>query len=224
MTRTNWWGCGLNTRSRPICVLSDKTRKVKRFQWANNIAGQSCHQLIVLSGWPTNSTLAYVVGAVGKFKTYPWINMKRARSVYSWCSNMFGSAFILAGAWEGGVEILYQIFGPGLLGSWAVGNLCKSEIAQKAISLHDLAGPKAQRMGGGSQVSNFLVSQNWPGGKLKKYTFLNYTWFIRDKRPGKGKLACFFRKCRKTGYQLSKSANHTQNGFCLLNQWILTSY
>ena len=73
---------------------------------------------------------------------------------------MFGSAFILAGAWEGGVEILYQIFGPGLLGSWAVGNLCKSEIAQKAISLHDLAGPKAQRMGGDSQVSNLLVSQN----------------------------------------------------------------
>ena len=69
-------------------------QKVKRFEWANNIPGQSCHQLIVLSGWPTNWTLAYIVGAVGKFKTSPWINMKRARSVYSWCSNMFGSAFI----------------------------------------------------------------------------------------------------------------------------------
>ena len=45
---------------------------------------------------------------------------------------------------EEGVEILYQIFGPGLLGSWAGGNLCKSEIAQKAISLHDLAGAEAK--------------------------------------------------------------------------------
>ena len=94
---------------------------------------------------------------------------------------------------EEGAEILYQIFGPGLLGSWAVGNLCKSEIAQKAISLHDLAGPKAQRMGGDSQVSNFLVSQNWPGRQIEEiHIFLNYTWLIDDKRPGKGKLASVF--------------------------------
>ena len=68
---------------------------------------------------------------------------------------MFGSAFILAGAWEGGVEILYQIFGPGLLGSWAVGNLCKSEIAQKAISLHDLAGAKSAKNGRGFSGQQF---------------------------------------------------------------------
>ena len=68
---------------------------------------------------------------------------------------MFGSAFILAGAWEGGVEILYQIFGPGLLGSWAGGNLCKSEIAQKAISLHDLAGAKSAKNGRGFSGQQF---------------------------------------------------------------------
>ena len=79
---------------------------------------------------------------------------------------MFGSAFILAGACEGGVEILYQIFGPGLLGSWAVGNLCKSEIAQKAISLHDLAGA------GAKSAKNGVRFRRFPGQQLPCFSEL----------------------------------------------------
>ena len=49
---------------------------------------------------------------------------KGKKWIYSWWQ-----------AFEEGAEILDQNFGPQLLGSCAGGNLCKSEIASKAISL-----------------------------------------------------------------------------------------
>ena len=103
------------------------------------------------------------MAGVCKSETWLWTEFKKLNVFMPWQ------------AFEEGAEILYQIFGPGLLGSWAGGNLCKSEIAPKAISLHDLAGAGAKSAKNGtrfrlrlprSAIALFLRTDQQ--GKLKR--------------------------------------------------------
>ena len=95
------------------------------------------------------------MAGVCKSETWLWTEFKKLNVFMPWQ------------AFEEGAEILYQIFGPGLLGSWAGGNLCKSEIAQKAISLHDLAGAGAKSAKNGTRYR-----QSFPGQQLPCFSEL----------------------------------------------------